>query len=106
MQLSVRSFPQLVQDMSVALQGAAARLLDVSVGSVLRALLEANAAVALWLQYLIAQLLQVLRAATCEGSDLEGVMHFASVGLWRERAYFPRLSSMISRLRKTCGGDW
>lgn len=71
MQLSIRNFSQLMQDMSAALQNSAAKLLDLSPGSVLRAILEANASVALWVQFLITQMLQTTRAATCSGIDLD-----------------------------------
>jgi hypothetical protein len=40
MQLPLQSFVALVQQMAASVQGAAAQLIDLSVGSVLRALLE------------------------------------------------------------------
>lgn len=52
--------------------GQAARtLIDLSIGSVLRAVLEANASVALWMQWLIMEVLSTTRAATSQGSDLD-----------------------------------
>ncbi len=60
--------------MSAAVQGSAAQLIDLSVGSVLRALLEACASVALWMQWLILQVLSMTRAATSSGSDLDSWM--------------------------------
>jgi len=74
MQLSFKSFNQLIQDMGAALQGSATNLVDVSVGSVLRAIFEANAAVALWIQSLILQVLSMTRAATSVGVDLDSWM--------------------------------
>ena len=71
MELSLRSFSTLVQDMCASAQGACADLLDVSVGSVTRALLESSASVALWLQYLILQVLTMTRLATSVGSDVD-----------------------------------
>jgi uncharacterized phage protein gp47/JayE len=71
MQLSLKGFSSLVETMSAAVQGAAAPLLDLSVGSVLRAVLEANAAVALWMQWLILQALQATRLATSTGADVD-----------------------------------
>ena len=50
MSLSIKTFAQYVRDMSAAVQAATTQILDLSVGSVLRAILEANASVALWLQ--------------------------------------------------------
>ncbi len=71
MNLSLRTLSQFVQDMSSAIQGSAARLVDLSVGSILRALLEANASIALWLQWLISDVMQASRAATSAGVDLD-----------------------------------
>jgi uncharacterized phage protein gp47/JayE len=62
-------------------QGASSALLDLSVGSVLRAILEASSSVALWLQWLILQVLSMTRAATSAGSDLDSWM--ADFGLTR-----------------------
>ena len=41
--------------MGAALQGSATSLVDVSVGSVIRAIFEANASVVLWLQWLVSK---------------------------------------------------
>ncbi len=74
MNLSLKSFNQLVEDMGAALQSSATALVDVSVGSVIRAIFEANASVVLWLQWLILQVLQTTRAATSTGPDLDSWM--------------------------------
>lgn len=57
--------------MAAAVQASAASLLDLGIGSVLRAILEANASAALWLQWLILQVLALTRAATSTGTDLD-----------------------------------
>jgi hypothetical protein len=67
--------------MSAALQSSATALVDVSVGSVIRAIFEANASVVLWLQWLILQVLQTTRASTSTGADLDSWM--ADFGLTR-----------------------
>lgn len=73
--LTTKTFTELVRGQVVAIQGTAARLLDLSVGSILRAVVEANAAsVGLWLQGLILKLLATTRAATSEGEDLNSWM--------------------------------
>jgi uncharacterized phage protein gp47/JayE len=72
--LLLQTFAALMQTMAASVQGAASQLIDLSVGSVLRAILEANAAVALWVQWLIVQVLGVTRAATSAGSDLDSWM--------------------------------
>ena len=81
MQLNLKTFDQLVQDMGAALQASATNLIDISVGSVLRAVFEANAAIVLWLQWLVLQVLSMTRAATSAGSDLDSWM--ADFGLVR-----------------------
>ena len=57
--------------MAASVQGAAQSLLDLTVGSVLRAILEANASIALWLQWLMVQILATTRLATSSGSDCD-----------------------------------
>ena len=74
MRLPLRTFTELVNDMSAAVHAAAGRLLDVSVGSVLRAILEANASVVLWMQWLAVQVLQSTRAATSSDKELDSWM--------------------------------
>jgi phage-related baseplate assembly protein len=71
MLLPVQTLASLMQQMAAAVQGSAAQLIDLSVGAVLRALLEATASVALWLQWLIVQVLSATRAATSVGPDLD-----------------------------------
>jgi uncharacterized phage protein gp47/JayE len=74
MNLNLKGFSQLIEDMSAALQSSATTLVDVSVGSVIRAIFEANASVVLWIQWLILQVLQTTRASTSIGSDLDSWM--------------------------------
>ncbi len=71
MQLNLQNFTTLLQSMSASVQGASVTLLDLTVGSVLRAILEANASIALWLQWLIVQVLATTRLATSTGSDCD-----------------------------------
>ena len=59
--LSLQNFTSLVQNMAAAVQASAASLLNLTVGSTLRAILEANASVVLWLQWLILQVLSLTR---------------------------------------------
>jgi uncharacterized phage protein gp47/JayE len=70
----LKGFSQLIEDMGAALQSSASSLIDVSVGSVVRAIFEANASVILWLQWLIVQVLQSTRALTSNGPDLDSWM--------------------------------
>ncbi|MGC9269004.1 baseplate J/gp47 family protein [Acidiphilium sp.] len=71
MQLSLQNFTAMVEQMAAAVQGAAIQVLDLTVGSVLRALLEANASLGLWLQWLIVEVLQTTRLATSVGPDCD-----------------------------------
>ncbi len=71
MQLSLQNFTTLVQNMAASVQSSATALIDLTTGSVLRAILEANASIALWLQWLIVQVLAQTRAATSTGTDLD-----------------------------------
>lgn len=82
MQLQLQDFTTLVRNMTASVQGSARALIDVTTGSLLRAILEANASVALWLQWLIVLVLGQTRAATSVGADLDSwVADFALVRL-------------------------
>lgn len=74
MNLQFQNFLALVEGMAASVQGSCTQLLDFSVGSVLRAIMEANASVALWLQWLVAQVLSMTRASTSVGADLDSFM--------------------------------
>ena len=71
MQLQLQTFSSLVSVGAAAVQGSARQLIDLTVGSTLRAVLEASASVGLWMQWLILQVLQMTRAATSAGADLD-----------------------------------
>jgi uncharacterized phage protein gp47/JayE len=74
MQISLRTFNTLVQSMAAAVEASATQLLDLTVGSTLRAVLEANASIGLWMQWLILLVLRTTRAATSNGVDLDSWM--------------------------------
>lgn len=104
MNLSLKGFSQLVEDMGAALQSSATNLVDISVGSVIRAIFEANASVVLWLQWLVLQVLQTTRAATSSGTDLDSwMMDFGltrlpaapSTGIVTFSRFAPNLSATI-----------
>lgn len=81
MAITTQDFTTLVRNQVTAIQGAAKVLVDLTVGSILRSIVEANAAVILWLQGLILQLLAITRAATSSGADLDSWV--ADFGLTR-----------------------
>jgi uncharacterized phage protein gp47/JayE len=101
MQLSLQNFSTLVEGMAASVQGAARSLLDLTTGSVLRAILEANASVALWLQWLIVQCLATTRLATSTGADCDsfgadfGFMRLAAVAATGQ-VTFARFTPSIS----------
>jgi uncharacterized phage protein gp47/JayE len=74
MNLPTRNFNDIVCDMSAAVIASAGQLIDISIGSVLRAIIEANAAIVLWVQWLVLLTLQTTRAATSTGADLDSWM--------------------------------
>lgn len=103
--LNLKGFSQLIEDMAAALQSSATTLIDVSVGSVIRAIFEANASVALWMQWLILQVLQTTRASTSSGADLDTWMldfgltrlpAVASSGVATFSRYTPSLSAAVA----------
>ena len=96
MKLSFQTFSGLVQGMAAATQSASRQVLDLSVGSTLRAVLEANASVGLWMQWLILQVLQMTRAATSSGADLDSWV--ADFSLTRLPATFATGTVTFSRL--------
>jgi uncharacterized phage protein gp47/JayE len=72
--LPLQTFTALVQQFAAAAQASASALLDFSVGSISRALGEACSSIALWLQWIAIQILQMTRAATSQGSALDSWM--------------------------------
>lgn len=71
MALSLQNFSGLVQSMAAAAQGACSKLLDFTVGSVLRAITEATASQGLWMQWLIVLVMNRTRLATSFGADVD-----------------------------------
>jgi hypothetical protein len=69
--LSFQNFQTLVQNSAAAVQGASSQLLNLTVGSTLRAILQANASIALWIQWLITQTLSASRLGSSLGQDVD-----------------------------------
>jgi uncharacterized phage protein gp47/JayE len=104
MQLSLRTFGMLVQNMAAAVQSSGTQLLDLTAGSTLRAVIEANASVALWMQWLLLQVLRTTRAATSSGADLDSWMadlsltrmpSVAATGIVTCSRFSPTLAALI-----------
>ena len=81
MTISTQDFTTLVRGMVASVQAGAIAALDLSVGSVIRATIEAVAGVSLWLESQILYVLTLTRAATSSGSDLDSWV--ADFGLTR-----------------------
>lgn len=74
-------FAQLVQQMAAAATGACAAILDLSIGSPILAILEANAGIATWVQYLVLLVLARTRLSSSKGIDVDTFV--ADYGLTR-----------------------
>lgn len=70
-QIPTKTFQAILEDAVAAVQGAARQLLDFTVGSILRAVMEATAAMALWLQAIALQILSLTRFSTSSGTDAD-----------------------------------
>ncbi|RRW77602.1 baseplate protein [Pantoea dispersa] len=99
MALNIKSFTTLVTDQVTAIQAKSALLVDLSIGSLLRAIVESNGGVVLWLQQLIVNLLVITRAATSSDSDLDS--WFADYGFTREPATYATGTVTFSRFTAT-----
>lgn len=72
--LNTQTWATIVQNQAVAIQTKAAALVDFTVGSILRSIIEAVAGVVLWLQAIVLQVMALTRAATSNLSDLDSWM--------------------------------
>lgn len=72
--LDTRSQSTIVGNIAAGMQGRFANFLNFAVGSVLLALAESTAGVALFLQRMFAQILALTRASTSDGADLDSWM--------------------------------
>ena len=84
MTISVQNFVTLVENQVAAIQGFCATLVNFTVGSILRAVVESNAAQGLFLQAQALQVAALTRAATSQGPDLDSF--FADFGFDRDPA--------------------
>jgi hypothetical protein len=99
MAISTRDFATFVRDQVTSIQASSSRLVNFTVGSILRALVEANSAVGLWFQGLIIQLFAAMRASTATDSDLDTWM--ADFGVIRLTAVAANGNVTFSRFTPT-----
>ncbi len=116
MQLQLQDFATLVRTQAAAVGAATRQLVDLSVGSVLRAVLEANASIGLWLQWLIVEVLTTTRAQTSRGADLDswvqdfgmarlpGVAAYGLVTFSRLTPGLPAVVPVGAMVRNAAGG--
>jgi hypothetical protein len=97
--LNIKSFSDIVTQQVTAIQAKSTQLLDFTIGSILRAIVESNSGVILWLQQLIVNLLVITRASTCSGADLDS--WFADFGFYREPAVSATGNVTFSRFTAT-----
>ena len=102
MNLPVLSFNNLVANAGAAAQGACSFLLNLATGSVIRALLEANASAALWMQYIVMKLALTVRASTSTGVDLD--LWVNDFGLYRLPGVAATGSATFQRYSTTTQG--
>ena len=95
MSVTFRDFTAFVQLQAAKVQSSCAQLLDFAVGSVELAILEANASLALWIQYLIAFLLGQTRLSTASEGYVDSFV--ADFGLNRLGAAYATGGVTLSR---------
>lgn len=69
--LPTQSFSTIVQNITAGIQGRASKLINFAIGSTLRSIAEAYAAIFLWFQALVLQLLTATRLSTSTGLDVD-----------------------------------
>lgn len=95
MALTLLNFPTMVSNAAAAAQAACSKLLNLAVGSVTRAILEANASVGMWIQYLVVQIWLSERLATSQGPEVDSFVN--DFGLIRLPATPATGSAIFSR---------
>jgi len=87
MPVPFKSYQTLVKDQVVAVQGSSIVPLDFNVGTPELAIVEANAAMGIFLEFLANAILALARAATSQGTDLDS---------WMAQFQFTRLPAIAS----------
>ncbi len=87
MAISTQTFTQFVSNAVAAIQGASRILVDLTVGSILRAVVQAASGIALWLQGEVLQTAALTRFASSNGPDADS---------WGADFSFPRLPAKFT----------
>ncbi|MCQ8279851.1 baseplate J/gp47 family protein [Acetobacteraceae bacterium KSS8] len=96
MAVTLRSFGSTVSNLASAAQGACQTLINLSVGSVLSAVLEASAGLSLWLQQTAIAIAARTRLASSVGPDVDSFVN--DFGMTRLGATFATSSVQMSSL--------
>jgi uncharacterized phage protein gp47/JayE len=99
MAISTKDFDTLVSETVANIQGYAKVLVDLTIGSILRSVVEATASVVMWLQGLVLAGVALTRAATSNGTDLD--TWFAQFGFSRLPATAATTQETFSRFTPT-----
>ena len=99
MAISTQTFTQFVSNAVAAIQGAASALADLTVGSILLAVVQAVSGIALWLQGIAVQVAGLTRFATSFGTDADSFG--ADFGFSRLPAEFATGQVTFSRFTPT-----
>lgn len=99
MAISTQTFSQYVSNAVAAIQAAAAQLVDLTVGSIELAYVQANSAIALWLQGLVLQAAALTRFASSFGPDADS--WGADYGFLRLGAFFASGQVTFARFTAT-----
>lgn len=99
MAISTKDFDSLVSETVANVQGYAKVLVDLTIGSILRSVVEATSSVVMWLQGLVLAGVALTRAATSNGPDLDS--WFAQFGFSRLPAVTATTQETFSRFTPT-----
>lgn len=99
MAITTQSFTTLVRQQAAAIQAKASTVLSFVVGSIELARIEATAAVAMWLQSIVLQLLATTRLSSSTGTDADSFV--ADFGMTRIAAVAATGTVTFSRLTAT-----
>jgi uncharacterized phage protein gp47/JayE len=99
MAISTKDFDTLVSEIIANIQGYAKVLVDLTIGSILRSVVEASASTVMWLQGLVLAGVALTRAATSNGTDLDS--WFAQFGFSRLPAVAATAQETFSRFTPT-----
>jgi len=97
--MNTLSMTDLIRNQVTAIQAKCDKILDFAIGKVMRAIVESNSSVAVWLESLVLQVLATTRASTSSGDDLDSWVE--DFGVTRTAAVAATGSVTFSRFTST-----